>query len=204
VLTSYRRKGSLVEVEIDFEPFASALIVFDPDRAAPPSWAATDVAQKLRRAEIVGSTGWKLAAAGMRADGETSTIRRDLPALVDWSLDDGELRGFSGRAVYSTALKVTAADAGSRFQLDLGDVRDVAEVSINGKAAGTLLLRPYQLDITAFLHPGDNQLEVAVTNTLFNFMVLRNPRPFRAGPTENLSGLMSAGLIGPVQLKIMD
>jgi hypothetical protein len=34
-------------------------------------------------------------------------------------------------------------------------------------------------------------------------MVLREPRPFRAGPTENPSGLMSAGLIGPVQIKVM-
>jgi hypothetical protein len=35
-------------------------------------------------------------------------------------------------------------------------------------------------------------------------MVLREPRPFRPGPTENPSGLMSSGLIGPVQVKRMD
>jgi hypothetical protein len=54
------------------------------------------------------------------------------------------------------------------------------------------------------VHPGENTLEIAVTNTLYNSMTLRNPRAFRPGPTENPSGLMSGGLMGPVQLKVME
>jgi hypothetical protein len=132
-----------------------------------------------------------------------ATIRRDLPILIDWSLDR-ELRGFSGRGVYSTTFTVHRADAGERIILDLGEVRDVAEISVNDKPAATLLLRPYRADITDLIQPGENALEISVTNTLFNSMVLREPRTFRPGPTENPSGLMSAGLIGPVQVKIMD
>jgi hypothetical protein len=122
--------------------------------------------------------------------------------LVDWSLDS-ELRGFSGRGTYSTTFTTSALAAGTRLILDLGNVRDVAAVTVNGKAAATLLLRPYRSDITDLVQTGTNQLEISVTNALFNCMVLRDPRPFRPGPTENLSGLMSSGLIGPVQLKIM-
>lgn len=83
-------------------------------------------------------------------------------------------------------------------------MRDVAEITVNGKQVATLLLRPYEVDITDSVQPGENQLEVAVTNTLFNSMALREPPAFRPGFTENLSGLMSGGLIGPVQIKIMD
>jgi len=122
--------------------------------------------------------------------------------LVDWSLDS-ELRGMSGRGTYTTSFMVSATDAGSRFVLDLGNVKDVAEVTLNGRHAATLLLRPYQVDITDFVHSGENLLEVAVTNCLFNSMALREPRSFRVGPADNLSGLMSAGLIGPVQIKLM-
>jgi hypothetical protein len=139
----------------------------------------------------------------MVASGKTAVIARDLPMLIDWSLDS-ELRGFSGRGVYSTRFAVPAADRGSHFILDLGNVRDVAEVKVNGKAVATLLLRPYRTDITDFVQPGENHLEVSVTNALFNNMVLREPRLFRAGQTENPNGLMSAGLIGPVQMKVMD
>jgi len=123
--------------------------------------------------------------------------------LIDWSLDS-ELRGMSGRGVYSTTFTLSAVDAGKQLILDLGSVRDVAEITINSKPAATLLLRPYQTDITDFVRPGENTLEIAVTNSLYNSMTLREPRAFRPGPTENPSWLMSAGLIGPVQIKVMD
>lgn len=87
--------------------------------------------------------------------------------------------------------------------LDLGEVRDAAEVIVNGHPAGTLLLRPYQIDITALVQPGENALEITVTSTLFNAMVLREPRTFRPGPAENPSGLTSAGLIGPVRVQVL-
>ncbi len=98
---------------------------------------------------------------------------------------------------------MSGADANDRFVLNLGCVKDVAEVAVNGKPAGSLLLRPYQVDIIGLVVSGENVLEVAVTNTLFNSMVLRQPPSFRAGPTENPSGLMSAGLIGPTELWVL-
>ena len=68
----------------------------------------------------------------------------------------------------------------------------------------TLLLRPYRVDITDFVKPGENTLEIAVTNTLYNAMALRDPLAFHPGPVENPSGLMSSGLIGPVEMKMME
>jgi hypothetical protein len=199
-VVGHRSQGNWLRVDLDLQPLSSALIVFDPDR--PPSTIATPVARTLQRTDEIGAVGWKLTATGLVPSGKTAVLHRDLPQLIDWSLDS-ELRGLSGRGVYSTTFTLSAADAGKQLILDLGNVRNVAEVTINGKSAATLLLRPYQADITAFVQPGDNGLEIAVTNALFNSMVLREPRPFRAGPTENPSGLMSAGLIGPVQIKVM-
>lgn len=200
-IASTQRKGSWVAVELDLEPFSSALIVFDPEGSETA--AVAQKARRLLRTEAIGSNGWKLSAAGLVPSGATSEFHRDLPALVDWSLDS-ELRGFSGRGVYTASFTAPGADAGSSVILDLGNVRDVAEVTVNGKHVATLLLRPYRADITDFVHPGENTLEIAVTNTLYNSMTLRNPRAFRPGPTENPSGLMSGGLMGPVQLKVME
>jgi len=194
------RRESWTEIELDLDSFGSALIVFDPEGG--PTAAAAKQPGTMKRIEPVGAGGWKLAATGLVPSGKTAEIHRDLPVLVDWSLD-GELRGFSGRGVYTTSFTV-AADTGSRLILDLGDVREVAEVTVNGKHAATLLLRPYQVDITEFVRPGENALEIAVTNTLYNAMTLRDPRWFRPGPVENPSGLMSGGLMGPVQMKVME
>jgi len=195
-----RRKGDWAAIELDLEPFGSALIVFDPEGGAAVATAKQP--GKLKRMEPIGAGGWKLAATGLVPSGKTAEIQRELPMLIDWSLDS-ELRGFSGRGVYTTTFSM-AADASSRLILDLGNVRDVAEVTVNGKHAATLLLRPYQVDITDFAHTGENALEIAVTNTLYNAMTLRDPPAFHPGPVENPSGLMSSGLIGPVEMKMMD
>ncbi len=197
-VVSRRRNGRWVEAELDLEPFASALVVFDPAGAAIPVTPAL----RLVRSEPVGAGSWKLTAAGLVASGETAVIHRDLSRLIDWSLDS-ELRGFSGRGTYAASFTVSQADLKNRLILDLGGVKDVAEVTVNGKSAATLLLRPYSADITNFVRPGENLLEIAVTNALFNAMALRKPRTFNPGDTANPSGLMSAGLLGPVQLKWM-
>jgi len=196
-----RRSGDWVSVQLDLRPLASALIVFDPERAGPPS-AAVPAPRRVESTQPIGAAGWKLTATGLLASGKTGVIRRDLPQLIDWSLD-AEFRGFSGRGVYSTSFTAPAADRANRLILDLGTVREVAEITINGKPLPALLLRPYEADITDLVQPGENSLEIAVTNTLFNAMMMREPRAFHPGPTENLSGLMSAGLIGPVQIRIM-
>ena len=199
-IADFQRTEEWVRVELNIEPYSSALIVFDPHGVAP---APNEAAKKLRllRTQQIGANGWKLTATGLVPPGKTVVINRNLPALLDWSLDD-ELRGFSGRGVYLTSF-VAETDARNQIILDLGNVKDVADVQVNGRHVASLLLRPYQIDITDFLKPGENQLQVTVTNALFNSMVLREPRPFRAGPTANPSGLMSAGLIGPARLKIM-
>ena len=201
-VVSHRRKGIWVAVRLDLEPLSSALIVFDPNGTVPSAMAAP-AAHSLIRTEEIGVSGWKLIATGLVSSGKTVVIHRDLPVLIDWSLDS-ELRELSGRGVYSTTFTVSAADAARRFILNLGNVKNVAEVTVNGKPAATLLLRPYQTDITGFVQPGGNLLEVSVTNALFNSMVLREPQIFHAGPTKNPSGFMSSGLIGPVQMKVMD
>ncbi len=203
-LADHKRNGDWIEVHHELQPFSSALIVFDPANRQSPA-AAPAPAPVTMYSEAVGDGGWELAVTGLVPSGKTDTIRRKLSTLIDWSLDS-DLRGFSGRGTYSTSFHIDPKRAGNdskapRYILDLGNVRDVAEVSINGKHAATLLLRPYQVDITGFVQSGQNTLEVIVTNTLYNCMALRDPRTFRIGPADNPSGLMSSGLLGPVQIR---
>jgi hypothetical protein len=195
------RNGKWVRVHFDLEPCASALIVFNPDGTSPAA-SGSPVPRKLQRFDPIGEGGWKFTATGLIPSTDKAVIQRDLPQLIDWSLDS-ELRGFSGRGTYTTEFTVSAANPGGRLILDLGSVRDVAEVTVNGKHVANLLLRPYQIDVTDTVQSGKNLLEVSVTNTLYNCMILREPRTFRPGSAENINGLMPSGLIGPVQIKVM-
>ncbi|MDN3358976.1 glycosyl hydrolase [Actinomadura sp. DC4] len=103
--------------------------------------------------------------------------------LGSWTATDP---AYSGSATYGRGVDVTPARlAGHRWTLDLGGVRDVAEVSVNGHAFGPLLWPPYRLDVTAALHAGRNDVAVTVTNTLAN--AHGDSRP--------------SGLLGPVTLR---
>lgn len=188
-------------IQLDLQPLCSALIVFSLEQNRPASM--TQISQRtLMRTQELRTNGWNLTATGISQAGDGINIRRNLPLLIDWSLDE-ELRGFSGRGTYTTSFTVPEGFRENRIVLNLGDVREVAEVKLNGKGAGTLLLRPYEVDITDHVQPGANALEITVINTLFNAMTLREHRTFAPGPTENASGLMSGGLIGPVMIKLV-
>jgi len=96
-------------------------------------------------------------------------------------------RSYSGDGVYEKTFTLSAEDLapGRRALLELGDVRDVAEVEINGRRLGRLLWRPYRVDATEALKAGENVVRVTVTNT----------------PANAHGGAQPSGLLGPVRLR---
>jgi len=87
-----------------------------------------------------------------------------VPCPGDWAQAPGwEL--FTGVLVFRTAVTLTADEARARF-LDLGQVGDIAEVTVNGHPAGVRAWAPYVLPVA--LREGENTLEVRVTNSMAN------------------------------------
>jgi hypothetical protein len=80
---------------------------------------------------------------------------------------------FSGTASYHKTLSIPAMMTGPdrHLYLDLGEVQVVAEVWLNGKNLGVLWKSPFCLEITHEIKPGDNALEVKVTNLWANRMI---------------------------------
>ena len=90
-----------------------------------------------------------------------------LDNLISWSdsLDSG-IKYFSGTATYTKSLDISdemIADHQAIY-LDLGTVKNFAEVTLNGKDLGILWKPPFQLDITSNVRPGKNDLQIGVTN----------------------------------------
>jgi len=98
--------------------------------------------------------------------------------------------------------------------LDLGNVRDIAEVSVNGKALGILWKAPYRIDVTGALKPGDNVLEIKVTNEWTNRLIgdraasveqkILDPESTAPGGFGGVGAqnqrLVESGLLGPVSI----
>jgi hypothetical protein len=88
---------------------------------------------------------------------------RELPALTSWTGWSPEARAFSGTVRYRHEFRMPAGTADD-WLLDLGDVRETARVTLNGKMLGTLWSLPARLRVGGTLKTGRNVLEIEVTN----------------------------------------
>jgi hypothetical protein len=130
-----------------------------------------------------------------------------------------EEKYFSGTARYTRLFTLAEAPLVEkrRAYLDLGFVGDIATVRCNGHEVGVLWKAPYTADITGFIKPGDNLLEVEVTNLWINRLIgdLQLPPGERKTSTNVLDTKWSAplkepdagkhlrqsGLCGPVRIR---
>jgi hypothetical protein len=116
--------------------------------------------------EIAGP--WQVAFQAHRGAPAEATFDK----LISWpdSSDKG-IKYFSGTATYTNHFAAPTLGANQRLFLDLGRVQVIAKVAINGKEVGTLWKLPFRLDVTDAVKPGDNQLEVKVTNLWPNRLI---------------------------------
>jgi hypothetical protein len=132
--------------------------------------------------------------------------------LKSWT-DVPSARFFSGRGIYETEFSFgmkRTPDVG--VGLDLGEVRETAEVALNGRKAGVVWMRPYRFDVTEQIQTGTNRLRVDVTNLLINRVLGNGPIDYSAvyhrngerfPPGEEWNKVKDpfpSGLLGPVGL----
>lgn len=96
--------------------------------------------------------------------------------LIPWNdhSNDG-IRYFSGTAVYTKSVPASAVAgvlAADRVMLDLGGVKDFAEVTVNGKKYPVLWKEPFRLDVTDAVKGAKTiELEIKVTNLWANRLI---------------------------------
>jgi len=103
----------------------------------------------------------------------TEKFRSTFDNLYSWSESkDERIKYFSGTATYKTHFNVPESNLNDMTAfLNLGDVREIASVTVNGKPAGVAWHSPYRLDISASLKSGENEIAIAVTNSWVNRLV---------------------------------
>ena len=93
-----------------------------------------------------------------------------LDTLTDWKEHtEPGVRYFSGTATYHKSFQYHKE--GGRVWLDLGEVQNMAQVSLNGRDLGILWHAPFSVEVTDALREGDNELEIRVTNLWVNRMI---------------------------------
>ena len=97
-----------------------------------------------------------------------------LESLVSWSSHaDPGVKYFSGTAAYTKTFSLPARGIAPQraCYLDLGQVAVMARTKLNGQDLGILWKSPYRVEITQAVRPGENVLEIEVTNLWINRMI---------------------------------
>jgi hypothetical protein len=151
--------------------------------------------------------------------------------LKSWTESDNEgIRFFSGIATYRKTFELPESLAKrNRLFLQLANLAEIAEVTLNGKHLGLAWLPPYRIEISGAVRAGPNQVEIRVANLWANRLNGDSLRPesdrftrsnldrIQTDPTSdssygrvprgktrpvytNTPPLMPSGLFGPVQI----
>ena len=201
--TSYRIADGRTTVPLHLEPWGTVFVVF-----RKPAKAESLSLPKPVETELTTVEGpWDVSFQPGR--GAPASVKLD--KLISWSdSQDKGVKYFSGIGSYTKTIQASSDwfKNGARLWIDLGEVKNLAEVTVNGKSLGIVWHAPYRMDVTSALKPGANQVTIKVINAWVNRLIgdqqpdattkytFADVKPYKAN-----SPLLPSGLLGPVKLE---
>ena len=201
--TAFERQGSLTRLSLDLPSGGSVFVVF---RAKPSSHCEEIPLPVVSMQRVDGP--WQVQF-DPKWGGPESPV--EFGVLTDWTDNvNPAIRYYSGTATYSTTVSLDSMLTGDgRLMLDLGKVKNVAEVLVNGRHVGTAWTYPFEVEIPRDVI-GENaakpfKLEVRVTNLWPNRLIADSALPDKKrltrtniNPYKPNTPLLPGGLLGPV------
>lgn len=204
ILPAYHRHDGATSVPLKLEALESAFIVFRNSTNDSPGGNVADNYRATEPIKLI-DTPWTVTFDA-RFGGPTGAVVMD--RLYDWTqAANDSIKYYSGTAVYANRFVLDEVLPDRPYYLDLGKVMVMAKVSINGKYAGGVWTAPWRVDISEFIKPGNNTIEISVVNNWMNRLIkdISLPEQERQtwtpiNPYHPGSELQSSGLQGPVQI----
>jgi len=144
-------------------------------------------------------------------EGTGDTLKTTFDQLASWSDSANDaIKYFSGTATYKKTFSIPEGFLVQQrqFILDLGNVKNIAEVTLNGKPLGILWKAPFQLYVTGAVKEGENSLTIKVTNLWPNRLIgdqkldVANRLTWTSVSLyKTTDPLLPSGLLGPVTIQ---
>lgn len=204
---AFRQSEGCTTLPLELDRFGSCFVVFRKPIGTAVAGNAKGNAPELNELQEL-SGAWNVSFDPDWGGPAKTTFSE----LVSWTQRPEEgVKFYSGKATYRKTFKLPKKEKGKQLFLDLGDVRNVAQVRLNGKELGTLWCYPWRLEITDAVKSGENSIEIDVINLWTNRVVgdLNLPQeerfttthdPFRFNMLTGDTPLLESGLLGPVRL----
>ena len=189
---NWRVEGGRTVVALDFPPSGSAFVVFRRQSGESGKSGRSGKSRLSGNPGVFCVSGpWQVAFPVDWYTGGKTVKTFEWLTLKDWTSDaDADIKYFSGTATYRKRVKCKMGsvkfESCDRFILDLGEVKDFAEVTVNGKAYPPLWRPPFRVDITdavktagvqqqgwavAAQSPSAIDLEIRITNLWPNRLI---------------------------------
>ncbi len=199
----YTAKDGRTTLPLRFDPCGSVLVVFREPAASHPATGAVNWAEWKEKSDL--SSGWT-ARFNPKWGGPKSVRFEQLASWTD--RPEFGVKYYSGHAVYQKTFHWPGAP-GQAASIDLGEVRELAAVKVNGEACGIVWKPPFRVDVSKALREGENNLEVEVVNFWPNRVIGDQFLPPEKRLTRTnirkltkFTPLMPSGLLGPVHLLV--
>jgi len=199
---SYHIADGRTTVPLHLEPWGTVFVVF-----RTPTKETSRTLPKVVETELATVDGsWNVSFQPGRGAPASVTVDK----LISWSDSaDAGVKYFSGVGTYTKTLQASPDwfKKGAKLWIDLGDVKNLAEVTVNGKSLGIVWHTPYRADATSVLKPGANEVTIKVINAWVNRLIgdqqpeattkytFADVKPYKAN-----SPLLPSGLLGPVRV----
>jgi hypothetical protein len=182
----FKTEKNSTKVWINLEAEESVFVVFRESAAGVPSVSEPE---KLKTAEyfltennqLQVETYTETPALKIDGDWEVEFLKEHdyagnhiFETLTDWKDNtDENIKYYSGTAIYRKTFDFSGEVNNSEkdYFLDLGEVKIVAEVILNGKDLGVFWMPPFHVDISEALQQGENSLEIKITNQWSNKLI---------------------------------
>jgi hypothetical protein len=214
---AYAQANGRTAVPLELPPFGSAFVVFREPASDHPPTAQSNSVKFAPIQELTGPwtvhfpLGMSASKRNHREMAMSSTRAVTFERLTSWTDHSSPgIRFYSGAASYWKTFDLpesASANRRSALWLDLGNVKELAEVRLNGQPLGVLWAPPWRVDITEAVKPAGNQLEIEVVNFWPNRIIGDQSLPpeerFTRTNVRKLTRdtpLMESGLLGPVRV----
>jgi hypothetical protein len=207
-LPSFSFNGYATSVPLKMAAFESYFIVFNDEAGKS---LGNDVSLNFPEGKVIAelNNNWLVSFKSSQRGPARSV---EFKTLTDWTTSSNDsIKFYCGTAVYKKSVKLDKHELSKTMFLELGSLVSIARVTVNGKLAGGVWTAPWRIEIGRFLKPGENTIEISVTNNWMNRLIGDQNLPADSRstwspviPYKANSPLQPSGLFGPVCIKTVD
>jgi hypothetical protein len=170
-LPEYTDDGKLTAIPLKFDVYEGYFIVFRDVARKPANTTNFPETKQL----VTLDAPWAVSF-DPKWGGPESVV---FDELHDWTADTRPgIKYYSGTAFYRQSFDLPGYKKGSALYLDLGKVKNMARIRLNGKDLGTVWTAPWRVDISGAVKTEGNALEIEVVNLWPNRLIGDEQLPY--------------------------